>query len=100
MGNLHHKAFPILREIVIGLSDYNIGKHGVCKGCMLGKHSKETFPSSEHRSKGTQYLVHSNVCVRMSIVSITSSVYYIFFFDDFSLKTWIYFLKNQTLGEF
>jgi hypothetical protein len=51
MGHLHHKAFPILREIVTGLPEFNIEKNGVCRGCMLGNHVKVYFPSSEHRSK-------------------------------------------------
>jgi hypothetical protein len=39
MGHLHHKAFPILREIVIGLPEFRVEKHGVWRGCMLGKHA-------------------------------------------------------------
>jgi hypothetical protein len=51
MGHLHHRALSILREIVIGLPEFNVEQHGVCKGCMLGKHAKVAFPSSKHRSK-------------------------------------------------
>jgi hypothetical protein len=59
MGHLHHKVFPILREIVTGLPDFSIEQQGVCRGCTLGKHAKAAFPSSEHRSKGILDLVHS-----------------------------------------
>jgi hypothetical protein len=45
MGHLHHKVLPILREIVTGLPEFNIEQHGVCRGCMLGKHAKVAFPS-------------------------------------------------------
>jgi hypothetical protein len=51
MGHLHHREFPILREIVISLPEFSIEKHGVCRGCMLGKHAKDSFPSNKHRSK-------------------------------------------------
>jgi hypothetical protein len=51
MAHLHHRALSILKQIVIGLPEFSIEQHGVCKGCMLGKHAKATFPSSKHRSK-------------------------------------------------
>jgi hypothetical protein len=95
MGHLHHKALPILREIVIGLSKFNIEPHGVCRGCTLGKHAKVVFPSSRHRSKEILDLVHSNVCGPMLVASISGSMYYVSFIDDFSRKTWIYFLKTN-----
>jgi hypothetical protein len=40
MGHLHHRALPILREIVTGLPEFSIEQHGVCRGCTLGKHAK------------------------------------------------------------
>jgi transposase InsO family protein len=72
-----------------------IEKHGVCRGCTLGKHAKVSFPSNEHRSKVILDLVHSDVCGPMSVASITRSMYYVSFIDDFSRKTWIYFLKTK-----
>jgi hypothetical protein len=51
MAHLHHRALPTLREIVIGLPEFSIEQHGVCRGCTLGKHVKDAFQSSEHRSK-------------------------------------------------
>jgi hypothetical protein len=95
MGHLHHKALPILREIVTGLPEFSIEQHGVCRGCTLGKHAKVAFPSNEHRSKEILDLVHSDVCGPMSVASISGSMYYVSFIDDFSCKTWIYFLKTK-----
>jgi hypothetical protein len=57
MGHLHHRAFPILREIVTSLPKFSIEQHDVCRGCTLGKHAKDAFPNSEHRSKETLDLV-------------------------------------------
>jgi hypothetical protein len=50
-GALHHRAFPILRETVIGLPEFIVEQHGVCRGCMLGKYDKVVFPSNKHMSK-------------------------------------------------
>jgi len=63
--------------------------------CTLGKHAKGTFPNNEHRSKEFLDLVHSNVCGSMSLASITGSLSYVSFIDDFYRKTWIYFLKTK-----
>jgi hypothetical protein len=95
MWHLHHRALPILREIVTALPKFNIKKHGVCRDCTLGKHAKVVLPSSEHRSKRILDLLHSIVCGTISLASITGSMYYVSFIDEFSLKTWINFLKTK-----
>jgi hypothetical protein len=95
MGHLHHRALPIFREIVTWLLEFSIEQHGVRRGCILVKHAKAAFPNNEHRSKEILDLVHSNVCGWISVTSITRSLYYASFIDDFSCKTWIYFLKTK-----
>ena len=50
----------------------------------------------EHQeSIGTLELIHSDVCGPMSSTSLSGFEYYITFIDDFSRKTWIYFLKAK-----
>jgi transposase InsO family protein len=61
----------------------------------LGKYARKAFPSSEHRSKGMLDLIHSNVCGPMSVQSVSGFSYYAIFIDDYSRKTWIYFLKKK-----
>ena len=41
-------------------------------------------------------LIHSDVCGPMSSTSLSGFEYYITFIDDFSRKTWIYFLKAKS----
>ena len=47
-------------------------------------------------------IVHLNVCGPMSSTSLSGYVYYVSFIDDFSRKTWIYFLKgkNEVFSKF
>jgi hypothetical protein len=47
-------------------------------------------------------LVHSDVCVPMPSTSLSRYVYYVSFIDDYSHKTWVYFLKSkdEVLGKF
>ena len=60
-----------------------------------GKNTKKTFPNSESKEKGILEIIHSNVCGPMSSSSLSWYVYYVSFIDDFSRKTWIYFMKNK-----
>jgi hypothetical protein len=96
MGHLHHRALPILREIVIiGLPEFSIEQHGVCRWCTLGIHDKIAFPSSEHRSKEILDLVHSDVCGLMLVASILGSMYYVSFIDDFFFQKLDLLPKDQ-----
>jgi hypothetical protein len=96
MAHLHHGALQVLREIVIGLPDFSTEHQDVCKGCALGKYTKTAFPSSDSRAVGILDLVHSDVCGMMSTVSLSGFEYYVTFIDDFSRKTWIYFMKTKS----
>ena len=62
---------------------------------MKGKNTKKTFPSSESKEKGILEIIHYDVCGPMSSSSLSRYVYYVFFIDDYSRKTWIYFMKNK-----
>ena len=71
----------------------------MCKGCALGKYVKTAFPSSDSKSAGALDLIHSDLCGPMSTTSLKGYEYYITFIDDFSRKTWIYFLKTKESKE-
>ena len=62
---------------------------------MKGKNTKKTFPSGDSKEKGILEIVHSDVCGPMSSSSLSRYVYYVSFIDDFSRKTWIYFMNNK-----
>ena len=40
-------------------------------------------------------IIHYDVCGPMSSSSLSRYVYYVSFIDDFSRKTWIYFMNNK-----
>ena len=40
-------------------------------------------------------LIHSNVFGPIDVPSIGRSVYYVSFIDDFSRRTWVYFLMSK-----
>jgi hypothetical protein len=95
MGHQHYRALPILREIVTDLPDFSVEQHGVCRGCALGKNAKAAFPSNKSRSKGILDLIHSNVSGLILAALMQGALYYVTFIDDYSRKTWIFFMKTK-----
>ena len=88
LAHVHYKALPLASKAVEGLLEIQANHDGVYKGCAKGKNTKKTFPSSESKEKGILEIIHSNVCVPMSLSSLRGYVYYVSFIDDFSRKTW------------
>ena len=83
------------QRVITGLPELSTKHSNVCKGCALGKYSKATFPNSNNRAKGILELVHSDICGPMSSHPLRGYEYFITFIDDFSRKTWIYFLRMK-----
>ena len=61
----------------------------------MGKNIRKPFPQSEHKSKEYLDFVHSDVCGPISVHSFNGYSYRVTFIDDYSRKTWIYFLKAK-----
>ena len=95
MAHLHHGALRVLKEIITGLPDFSTEHRELCRSCTLGTYTKVFLPSSEHRAGGIFDLINSDVCESMSTLSLSDHKYYVMFIDDFSKKTWIYFLKTK-----
>ena len=60
----------------------HVDHDGICRGCALGKNTKGSFPKSESKSKGILDLVHSDLCVPMTVTSLGGYNYYVTFIDD------------------
>jgi hypothetical protein len=67
-----------------------------CEHCIYGKQSRVRFPSGATRENGILELVHSDVFGPVTVPSLGGSLYYVSFIDDFSRKTWIYFLRKKS----
>jgi hypothetical protein len=66
------------------------------------KEHQEPFPKRDSKAEGVLELIHSYVCGPMPSTSISGYVYYVSFIDDYSHKTWVYFLKSkdEVFGKF
>ena len=94
-SHLHYKAIVTMSKAVIGILELQANREGVCKGCAQGKNVKRPFPSSANKEKGILDIIHSYVCRPMTTTSLSRYVYYVSFIDDYSCKTWIFFLKGK-----
>jgi transposase InsO family protein len=81
--------------VVTGLPELKGDHKGVCNGCAQGKNIKNPFLKRDTKTEGVLELIHSDVCGPMPSSSISGYVYYVSFIDDYSRKTWIYFLKTK-----
>ena len=41
-------------------------------------------------------LIHSDICGPLEVPSLSRPIYFLTFIDDFSRKSWVYFLKNKS----
>jgi transposase InsO family protein len=95
LAHINYKALPYICKAVTGLPELKGDHEGVCNGCAQGKNIKNPFPKRDNKAEGVLELIHSDVCGPMPSSSISGYVYYVSFIDDYSRKTWIYFLKSK-----
>jgi transposase InsO family protein len=102
LTHINYKALPYVSKVVTGLLEFKVDQEGVCKGCAQGKNIKNPFPKSDSKVEGILELIHSDVCGPMPSTSLSGYVYYVSFIDDYSRKTWVYFLKlkDEVLEKF
>ena len=99
LGSLVHMSKTQMVRGIPSLNDTN----QECEACALGKQARNPFPKEEAwRAKCPLELVHTDVCGPMRTPSIGGSKYILSFIDDFSRKTWVYFLheKSQVFEKF
>jgi hypothetical protein len=69
-------------------------KDGVCTDWFLNKHRQEVFDKRVSWSNSTPLqLLESDLCVPISSPPFLGCKYFLTFIDDFSICTWVYFLK-------
>ena len=67
------------------------------EACILGKQHRLAFNSgNSRRARYPLELVHTDLVDPMQATSIEGSTYFMIFIDDFSHRTWVYFLKSKS----
>ena len=95
LAHVNYKSLKTLSKVVTGLPEIQIDHEGVFKQCTQGNNTKNPFPRSNSKAKGILDIVHSYAFGSMLATSLRGRVYYIYFINDYSHKTWIYFMKGK-----
>lgn len=103
-GHFSYKGLRTLsyRKMVIGLPVIATSKV-TCEACMKGKQHRAPFPKrSTWRATERLQLIYSDICGPVTPASNSQKRYLLTFIDDYTRKTWIYFLleKSETFYQF
>ncbi|GJY65031.1 retrovirus-related pol polyprotein from transposon TNT 1-94 [Tanacetum coccineum] len=97
-GHLSYKGLRILAnmKMVSGLPTLNVPKK-LCTHCLNGKQHRDHIPkNSLWRASSRLQLVHSDVCGPITPASNSNKRYILCFIDDFTRKSWVYFLSEKS----
>ncbi|KAL0410575.1 UNVERIFIED_CONTAM: Retrovirus-related Pol polyprotein from transposon TNT 1-94 [Sesamum latifolium] len=97
-GHLNFDGLKMMSKerMVKGLPPIN-HPNQLCEGCLYGKQARKSFPKeSMTRAQHPLELIHSDVCGPITPCSLGKNRYFLLFIDDYSRKTWVYFLKEKS----
>lgn len=103
-GHVNHKAIRTMlyKRMVKGLTGV-AEKHTVCEICAIGKQQRDAIPKkSNWRATKKLQLVHTDLCGPITPASTSGKRYVLVFIDDYTRKSWVYFLsqKNESFEMF
>ena len=104
LGHYHYQGIWRMLQFgaVRGLPPMSIQNYP-CSSCLTGKHSRKSIPKiRSHESTEILQLVHSDIAGPFRVQSLGGAKYFVTFIDDFSRKTWVYFMtsKDQVFEKF
>ena len=88
--------------MVRGLPKFTVSDE-LCTNCIVGKHHRDPIPrKSSWRASQILDLIHADICGPITPMSNSNKRYSLCFIDDYSRKSWIYFLmeKSEALSHF
>ncbi|KAM1393925.1 hypothetical protein ACFX2F_030029 [Malus domestica] len=84
------------KQMVSGLPQIKDSSR-VCENCMVGKQPRDPFPKrSTWMASQNLQLIHADICGPIKPSSNSKKRYLLTFIDDFTRKTWVYFLVEKS----
>lgn len=103
LAHLNSRSMKLMKDGMVTGMYYQDKYFKQCEACVKGKQCKLPFPKkSTNRSEELLGLVHTDVCGPMEVPSFSGAYYFVLFIDDYSRKTFIYFMrrKNEVFEKF
>ncbi|KAA3461320.1 Retrovirus-related Pol polyprotein from transposon TNT 1-94 [Gossypium australe] len=97
-GHLNFGGLKILQQknMMTGLPHIQTPSQ-VCEECVISKQHREPFQKGKSwKVRNALELVHSDLCGSIIPTSNRGKRYFISFIDDFSRKTWVYYLNEKS----
>ena len=97
-GHLNNKSLRTLhsKQLVNGLPKLKVVEKA-CIVCNIGKQHREAIPKrSQWRALRKLQLIHADICGPITPSSNSNKRYILNFIDDFSRKSWVYFLSEKS----
>lgn len=97
-GHLSFGGLKTLQQknMVAGLPKFESPSE-ICEECVVSKQHRDPFPKGKSsRATKALELVHSDLCGPIKPMSNGGKRYFISFIDDFSRRTWVYFLQHKS----
>lgn len=101
---LGHTNFKTLEEIIknesvtgIELIEQNFKvNNSICKSCIFGKMTRQSFKESINRAKSAGELIHYDICGPMSVDALDNSRVMALFVDDYSGIVWTFPMRHKS----
>src|SRR5947209_362323 len=90
----------LVKGINLPAGSFKDAKPTTCEPCIMAKHHKAPFPSSERETSKALDLIHMDLCGPMPVASIGGNKYVATFLDDFSKMSFVRIIdsKSKTAG--
>jgi len=96
LAHLNKFGMALLKQGIATGIDFSESNIEPCETCIIAKAARLPFPKKSFvRAKEKLELIHSDLCGPISETSHNGKIYLLTFIDDFSRKTFGYFLKNK-----
>ncbi|GJR89214.1 retrovirus-related pol polyprotein from transposon TNT 1-94 [Tanacetum coccineum] len=84
------------KDLVRGLPRLKFEKDHLCSACQLGKSKKYTHkPKSKNTIMEVLHTLHMDLCGPIRVQSINRKKYILVIMDDYSIFTWVKFLRSK-----